>query len=81
MSPADGRLLQALGFLMRSDFTRKELPFDEQRKHARHHLVQYWRAVLTTGRLREPVSLPRLAPRRSPTQIAVGWGGRSADRF
>jgi len=35
-----------------------------------------WRAVLRTGRLREPVPPPRPTARRSPVQIAVGWGGR-----
>jgi hypothetical protein len=34
-----------------------------------------WRTVLATGGLREPVPLPRPTVRRSPTQIAVGWGG------
>lgn len=34
-----------------------------------------WRAVVATGRLREPVPVPRPTARRSPTQIAVGWGG------
>ena len=34
-----------------------------------------WRSVLATGRLREPVPLPRPTVRRSPTEIAAGWGG------
>jgi hypothetical protein len=35
-----------------------------------------WRSVLSTGRLRDPVPLPRPRGARSPTQIAVGWAGR-----
>jgi hypothetical protein len=34
-----------------------------------------WRAVLASGRLREPVPPPRPTVHRSPVQIAVGWRG------
>jgi hypothetical protein len=40
-----------------------------------------WRAVLATGRLRDPVPPLRPSASRSPTQIAVGQGGRSSERF
>jgi len=34
-----------------------------------------WRAVLSTGRLREPMPLPRPTARQSPVQIALGRNG------
>jgi hypothetical protein len=42
--------------------------------------IDGWRAVLKSGHLREPVPLPRPTARRSPVQLAVGWGGRSPER-